>query len=387
MAIQKGTVLVRGKLGNIVGMKNGFGTKKEAFARQYVAEVTNPQTDSQMNQRTKMLPAVLFRRQLSEVISRAWEGKKYGGQSIREFMKYALKEPWTNVPQLAKDSSIAIPGAYMISKGSLATIGVTVDNDGTAEIRLTVTDYQDPSMTIGALTDDLLSNNNFLREGDQITFIQCLTPNTGIPYVSYVIASFFLDTNNTEKVEDVLPASMQPTNILNYLSIDGLQPDNSIVLGFAAVLSRDGASAAQRSTQRMVLNTTALSAYFASALKPSVEETYKDSTTSRGSTDWPYDENAEGSVATEDGLYTLSGLTGAAATKNGTQVKVKYIAGTEVLYAVYAFRDPETPLVGTQPFCVGTNGTPVIYTDGGDETGLSISAVPALANLRQIAVS
>lgn len=378
MAIQKGTVLVRGKLGNIVGMKNGFGTKKEAFARQYVAEIANPQTNSQMNQRVKMLPAVLFRRQLGEVISRAWEGKKYGGQSMREFMKYAMKEPWTNVPQLAKDSSIAIPGAYLVSKGSLPTIDVTYDEDHIKTGLISPSEQFDE--TIGSLSSILLENNDYLREGDQLTFIAATSP-TGVPYVKYSVYSFFIDPNDTDEV--LAAGSAYPSITDGVLT---LYSDDQLMLGGTVVLSREGQSN-QRSTQRFVVATDFLPTYFAASLKSSVAETYKSATASRGSSDWPYDDSADAAVATEDGLYTLSGLTGAAATKNGTKVKVKYIAGTTELYAVYAFRDSETVLVGTQPFCVLSNGTPVIYTDGGDETGLSISAVPALANLRQIAVS
>lgn len=378
MATQKGTIIVRGKVGNIVGMKNGFGTKKEAFARQYVAEIANPQSDSQMNQRVKMLPAVLFRRQLAEVISRAWEGKKYGGQSIREFMKYAMKEPWTNVPQLAKDSSIAIPGAYLVSKGSLPTINVTYDED---HIK---TNLNCPSEsfdeTIGSLCTILLENNDFLREGDQLTFIAATSP-TGVPYVKYSVYSIFIDPSNTDELRAA--GSVYPIIMDNVLTVF---TDDQLMLGGTVVLSRDGQSN-QRSTQRFVVATDFLSTYFAASLKTSVAETYKSTTASRGSSDWPYDDSAEASVATEDGEYTLSGLTGAAAAKNGTKVKVKYVAGTTDLYAVYAFSDSETVLVGSQPFCVGTNGRPVSYTDGGDETGLSISAVPALANLRQIAIS
>lgn len=300
MAIQKGTVLVRGKLGNIVGMKNGFGTKKEAFARQYVAEVTNPQTDSQMNQRVKMLPAVLFRRQLAEVISRAWEGKKYGGQSIREFMKYALKEPWANVPQLVKDSAIAIPGAYLISKGSLPTIGVSIAN-GAVSIALPTGDEYDGDATIGEVSEALLANNAFLRNGDQLTLIVAYSPSSTINYVIYQVASFYINAADDTTLSawagnDIGIATDSNGEKFEVRAIQGA----AVILGASIVLSREGANANQRSTQRFVLNTTALTSYFDTTLKDAIAASYVNTKSAKGSRDWPYEEGVTEDVPTED---------------------------------------------------------------------------------------
>lgn len=289
MAIQKGTIIVRGKIGNIVGMKNGFGTKKEGFARSYVAEIANPQTTTQMNQRAKMLPAVLFRRQLAEVIARAWEGKKYGGQSIREFMKYALKEPWTNVPQLVKDSAVAIPGAYLISKGSLATIGVVISN-GSLSISLPTGTAMDGTATIGDLSAALLAGNAFLRAGDQLTLVVAVAPSASIPYVVYHVKSIYLNEADESTINDWAGSALAITSDSNTLAVAAAETGH-IILGGSIVLSREGNNSNQRSTQRFVLNTTALTTYFASALKASIAETYKNAASSRSTTDWPYEDS------------------------------------------------------------------------------------------------
>lgn len=289
MAIQKGTIIVRGKIGNIVGMKNGFGTKKEGFARSYVAEIANPQTSTQMNQRAKMLPAVLFRRQLAEVIARAWEGKKYGGQSIREFMKYALKEPWTNVPQLVKDSAVAIPGAYLISKGSLATIGVAISN-GSLSISLPTVDSMSDRYTIGELSTALLAENAFLKAGDQLTLVVAVAPSASIPYVVYHVKSIYLNEADDSTIQDWAGSALTIQSDGDTINV-GVNGDNHVLLGGSIVLSREGNNSNQRSTQRFVLNTAALTAYFANALKASIAETYKNAASSRGTTDWPYEDS------------------------------------------------------------------------------------------------
>lgn len=281
MGRQLGVIQFKGKLAETVGMRNGFGTGTDAFIRQYVQDISNPQTDTQLSQRAKMLPAVLFRRQLSEVIARAWEGKKYGGPSTREFMKYAMKEPWENIPQLAKDSVIPIPGEYLVSKGSLPTIGVTYDEDHIETGLVSPSEGYDG--TIGSLSTILLENNDYLREGDQLTFIGASSP-TGVPYVKYSVYSFFIDPNNTDNLPS--EGSLYP-NISD--GVITVYTDDQLMLGGTVVLSREGQSSNQRSTQRFVVPKEILSTYFAASLKTSVAETYRVSQNSRTSRDWPYE--------------------------------------------------------------------------------------------------
>lgn len=305
MARQSGVIQFRGKLGRVVGMNNGFDetSNKVNFLREKVEVMNNPQSDPQMDQRAKMLPAVLFRRQLQEVISRAWEGVKYGGPSTRLFMKYALKEPWANVPQLPKDSTLPIPGAYLISKGSLPTIGVSINGTGLISTALKVDTYQTPGDTVGTLSTELIANNSFLREGDQLTFIRVSAPSASIPYAIYNVASLYLDTASTTSVTEAMGEAVALINEDDFLCIDNVIDGQETTLAGAVVLSRDGATTAQRSTQRMVLNTTALTAYFANALKASIADTYRTTEASRA-TDWPYQEGGEG--ASGSGYVTIN---------------------------------------------------------------------------------
>lgn len=380
MAKQTSIIKVTGKIGDIVGMKNGFGTSALAFARKKAEVVSNPQSNTQMLQRIKMLPAVLVRRQLESVIRRAWQGTKYGGQSMREFMKYAMKMPLSDVPQIEKDSANPIPGPYMISKGSLAPIECRVESLGTAKL---IIQLNGSEQTVGAISTAMIEQA-LAKEGDQITLVFARKLASG--FIRWDVCSFYVESASTALMDDLFQT--QRISVTNE-ETDLLFTDTSSspIVAFTAVVSREG-STPLRSTATLAVNKTILQEFFGSTIKANVLESYKTATSSsRTSTDWPYDDDAEAPVETEDGEYTLSGLTGAAAAKNGTKVKVKYIAGTEELYAVYAYTNEDSPLVGSQPFCVGTNGQPVSYTDSGDETGLSVSAVAAFAGLRQIAVS
>lgn len=298
MARQSGIILVRGKIGNIVGMRNGYGTTAPAFARELVTDPSNPQTDRQLGQRAKLLPAVLFRRQLESVISRAWEGTKYGGPSMREFMRYALRAPWSDVPQLDKDSTLPIPGQYLISKGSLPSIGYSFESGSNAiltSIRvgdLVLTD----TTTIGDLSQAILDNNAGMRTGDQLTFVRSDADAEIITYIVYTVSSIIIDPNNTSLLTDILSNDRWPLRVSNgVLLILAALTVPSYLLGCGIVLSREGASSAQRSTQRFAVKKSNLAGYFADALDPAIADTYR---TAQGSAnlDWPYEDSDTGTV-------------------------------------------------------------------------------------------
>lgn len=303
MAKQKSVLQFRGKLGQVVGMKNGFGGT-EGFARAYVADPKNPQTAGQTAQRIRLLPAVNFRRQLQSVIARAWEGTKYGGASTRKFMKYALKEPLTNIPQLMKDESLAIPGKYLVSRGSLAPI--TTECSGQNLIfGLGCGDWgqgADSKKTLGYLSRMLIQyNSGVIENGDQLTVVCCYSTdasNAPLTTVLYTIASVVLDIDSNVAVSDIDSG---------FKAIDeGFAfSRNKRLLGGCIVLSREGA-ANLRNTTRFELNEsdTQLMSYFGSVVKAEVRASYTKSANAT-SLDWPY-EAEEGDSAESDGPFVIT---------------------------------------------------------------------------------
>lgn len=295
MARQSSIITVRGKIGNVVGMKNGFGTPTGPFIREYISEIKNPQSDFQMDQRAKMLPAVLFRRQLESVISRAWEGKKYGGPSTREFMKYALKEPWENIPQLPKDSTNPIPGAYLISKGSLAPMYYFIESG---------VPYFDISSggtipagnpTISEVSIRIETRYPAAIDGDQITFVVCRLVSG---FAVYSILSFYLDSTNNTTLYDFFEEKYRFGIVANKgLMIDFGSTETEPVVGFAVVHSREKNNTYQRSTQRFLLDKSVVgfSDYFASTLKEEIASSYRTAANSSRS-NWEYEEQGGASV-------------------------------------------------------------------------------------------
>lgn len=286
-------------------MKNGFGGS-QAFNREYVATNAS-ESDAQINRRLRMLPAVNFRRQLDSVISRGWQGTKYGGPTNRKFMQSALREPLENIPQLEKGDSRAIPGEYLIAKGSIAQVDInSIGADGELETTLytDLTQQQVDDATIAVLTTDLLANNTYLREGDQITFIRITAPNVDIPYCIYDVESIQLDTTDTTTLSDLL-INMSLILIDGALGIDASPTATSgVVLGGAVVISREGTSP-MRSTSRVTVDKTKLADFFGSSVKANVRQSYKKTPTATLNSNWAYDPDSE----TEDSGFVTIGVT------------------------------------------------------------------------------
>lgn len=303
MGKQLSVIKIAGKVGDVVGMKNGFGTADLAFIRKKAENVTNPQTSAQMLQRVKMLPAVLFRRQLEEVIRRAWQGKKYGGQSMREFMRYAMTEPLENIPQLEKDSVLAIPGEYLISKGSLAPVQADVVYGSSMRLNITCT----PGSFQPAIDklSTLLIEQAFAKEGDQVSIVVCTrSANDSSAYPRYYIISFYVSTTNTESIATQLAnAKVQmKDNGETAVHIAPLSASYQL-LGAAVVISRDGVTPL-RSTARFCVNKELLAGYFGSSVLANVAESYRlsQNVARVNNNDWPYEDTPQEDTPVEGKL-------------------------------------------------------------------------------------
>lgn len=338
MGKQLSVIKIAGKVGDVVGMKNGFGTADLAFIRKKAENVTNPQTSAQMLQRVKMLPAVLFRRQLEEVIRRAWQGKKYGGQSMREFMRYAMTESLENIPQLEKDSVLAIPGEYLISKGSLAPVQADVNLGTSMRLNIACT----PGTFAPAVDQfsTLLIEQGFAKEGDQVSIVVCTrSANDSSAYPRYYIISFFVSTSNTESIATQLANAKVQLTDNNETSLH-LKPlsDGYQLLGAAVVISRDGVTPL-RSTARFCVNKALLTGYFGSSVLANVAESYRlsQNVARVNNNDWPYEDTpqedspVEGKVRISVSANPANGgtVSGGGYVDEGEQVTVNATAASE----------------------------------------------------------
>lgn len=297
MARQLGVIQYRGKLGQTVGMKNGYGGS-ESFSREYVS-TNSSQSDAQIERRMRLLPAVNFRRQLADLISRGFQGVKYGGPSTREYMKFAMVMPLADTPQLVKNSTVAFPGPYLISKGSLGNIACTIGEDTiTTNLRLSGGIYT----TIGDLSTALIAGG-MVRQGDLVTIVHAYIPSAeqdDVQNVTYERWSFQVDADSTDNLPafqtDLIMILEESTDTLEFTTTAGY-----ISVGMGIVISREGTTPL-RSTSRFGVNKAFWPNYFGSVLKPAVKQSYIKTTSTTRSTNWPYDPDIE---PEESGFVTI----------------------------------------------------------------------------------
>lgn len=378
----KGTAMGvwRGKKGSSVFyyLRNSKNAQKQGV-RERVYEISNPQTDGQIDQRMKMLPLQRLGSTLGTIVRRSWEGVDYGGKTWQKFLSANLGRNST-LPYIDKDDDRTIPGDIQVSKGGLTSIIYSVDDD------LIVTNITGGSAvsTIGALATDIIANNTDYSKGDQLTFIGCVTDaqNGGDALSAnyrWQIKSIFLDTSDTTDVND-------PNDVINITLAQG---SNTLqittgghynwVCAAAVIHSRLGDNNKYlRSTQRLVLNNV-INDWFSSARHSAARRSYKRNTAA-ASTNWPVDPEAE-IAGTVPGSYTISGLTGDKASCNGKQCWVRRYEDNNELAAVYV-----TSWLGEEGDTLvnKANNQAMAYTSGQQDYPLGASDVTALANLPQI---
>lgn len=245
--------VLKGKRGNTVFFKIANSNNKEKQgSREYVAEVANPMTVPQATQRVKMTPAIRFYSAFKEdCLDHSFEGVKYGGQSMRHFMKKAF-ELQTGWPFAQKGLAVALPGEYLMSQGSLQNIQYEFDSDNNfvCEILAMV------DGTLGAWAQSVIdASHGTIQNGDQITIITLEGDNIMAPLPKTV--RVVLDTTATGSAETALSEmgiSISPDGVISASSQDFTIYGGAIILSRPDIAQTNGALTWKRSTQRMAVN-------------------------------------------------------------------------------------------------------------------------------------
>lgn len=193
----------RGKVGNVIYYlgKNRAG-RYEQVVKSYQPVVANPQSYAQALARVPVGPVQRVCSALLSLIQRGFEGTAYGDPSKSEFLSYNLK--YFRGPFMVKGSVIVPPGPMLIAKGSLASIQV-LEIDGTNNASYAEFDLEyvggTTGMTRGQIATKLLNQNDFLKQGEQLTFVLVRLVNG--EYI-YNYESIFLDPSDTSMPRGIL---------------------------------------------------------------------------------------------------------------------------------------------------------------------------------------
>lgn len=207
MAILSGIGLSKSKnkLGNLVLMnKAGVGV----VAREYVADIKNPQSNSQMVRRVKWANLVNFYRLSKGWISKAYENKKQGQSDYNKLMSLNINVSKASLTKTQASLGAVVLQPYVVSYGSIQPVeqryenGVGYSNLSTGDLVVT------PATTIAQLSTALLGNNPQLRNGDQISFISYMEKIVdGIPYSTCRAFEMPVDiTRASDLISDFFPS-------------------------------------------------------------------------------------------------------------------------------------------------------------------------------------
>ena len=204
----------RGKVGNIVGYltRNRAG-RYEQTVKAYQPVVANPQTYAQALARVPVGPVQRICSALLPIIQRGWEGTAYGDPSKNEFLSYNLK--YFRGPFMEKGSVMVPPGPMLITKGSLASIGVrevkSEMNNGWVKFDLVAVDW-DHDWDKGTMAYELLKNNPQLIPGEQLTFVVVYRVNGEF---FYRYESLFLNPNDKTYARGIINSMSEIHTILS----------------------------------------------------------------------------------------------------------------------------------------------------------------------------
>ena len=369
--------LWRGRKGSNVFYKiaNSSNGQQQGI-RQRVFDVANPKTAAQAQQRIKMRAAQNFYNALAPVLDRARQGVKYGGLTRQDFMSAALKMQ-DGYPSIEKGDPAAVPGEYLVAKGSLN--GFTFDRINGNQISfnspVTVNFDLDGGYVLDAEAVAQLTANGSIHEGDQLTVILCKLINGSFIYVT---ESCLVKVGET-LCEDLYFTINEP------IAVVGTGVDTLVAA--AIIISRLSGDKYLRSNATMAIKVTALADYFGDAARRAGIRSYMAAAARNANIDWPVEPIPEvGEVIYQP--YTLSGLTGSASAFNGKVIRVAQNVETGVTVAKYGKAASVLVVVGGDaPVCVDYETGLALEVNSGDDTAnLSLTAVTALSSLPTITI-
>ena len=200
-----------------------------------VANVKNPRSSMQMKQRAIMATALRGYSALKEICDHSFEGIAYGQKSMNYFVSENARMIRSAAPNvnlsLSKGNSVS--NAYIISKGSLPAINVSVANDKT---------YFQIVVKLG----DTFTFENFMATmgantiGDMVTFV-LLVDNQGSNAPLYWLRLKLTETNKSKsftisETPDVIASLSEGTDFETNI-------DNFTAGDFSVVVEKDGTEA------------------------------------------------------------------------------------------------------------------------------------------------
>lgn len=194
------------KLGGVVL----YQANGQTLARELAASVSNPRTDSQMQQRVKLANVVAVYRSNRKWMRGAFENKKQGESDYNAFVKANLANSLVATSKSQAAAGAAVVAPYKITEGSIPTVECVL-SETVIRTNLYLGNYSiTTTSTVGELTQALMSNNGGITEGMQLSVIlnlQQATQESGIPYIVTRAYECILSLTDSRLLSTFFPGS------------------------------------------------------------------------------------------------------------------------------------------------------------------------------------
>lgn len=212
MAILK-NVVMRGasqRLGGIVL----YTRSGETIARELAPSVSNPRTRIQMQQRVKLANVVAMYKANRSWMPGAFEDKAEKETDYNAFVRFNLTDSKVALTKDAAAAGAGVVAPYKISSGSLGEIELEGSQTGVRTNIYTGNLVIAPGTTVAQLSSALISNNNGITKGMQLSLIiniQRRNEVTTRPYIVVRAYEMIIDDTSTKLVSDFIPAGLLET--------------------------------------------------------------------------------------------------------------------------------------------------------------------------------
>lgn len=259
MAIYKGTA---GKRIGSVGNETYSMVKGQNVVREKPAQVANPRTYAQMEQRSIFIDAVRFYEHANKNLFKfAFEDKRSYESDYNAFMRANAKNGVNISPSMSADYRFPAIGNWLLTSGSLQGVPCEiVENDWGIRLGGEVIGAVE---TVGKLSDALKANFKQLQDGDIITFVHASSSayefseeDLRVGYnddkaPSWKITQFRINSASTTNLLEVgiLPMEDGTDFVMSSSSID-----SGVAEGVAVIVSREVPGGLKVSTTSIINN-------------------------------------------------------------------------------------------------------------------------------------
>lgn len=181
----------------------------QQITRELAANVKNPRTPAQMQQRVKLASLVNFYRSMRQWAKvGAFSNKKQTWSDYNAFVSANISTTPAFLTKQQAQAGCSVVAPYIISRGVLPRVQTIYNatNEGfESDIYVDESIFTADNVSMGELAQSIIANNNGVTNGDQISVISVIQRTSDVgPFVIQRAYEFTLDTTSTKDMDNAI---------------------------------------------------------------------------------------------------------------------------------------------------------------------------------------